>query len=358
MPDEVLTRPRACGECAKAKAKCSLEFDSPDGSTCDRCSRLTKACVVQEPLPRKRKRTKLEIEAANAKITVHLTTPTSNDMVDGRISRTTDRSESADLQALSYYRTNIAPHFCFVRFGEDEIANLSSKRPLVCKAAILAAINKDVDAALVLEEVVLRYIANHIIVQGERNLDLLQGLLILLAFYHFNIKIAKQVTTLMQLATSVLADLGLNRHEVKKSSFESQIRDGRLNPPALGAKNHEEMRAYCGCFYLASIMSTFFHKTEPLPTTTALENCCDVLDRSPQHDDDRLAVHLVRFQQLRQRMATVFPYERIPTGPTFSASTVQFIQELFKGLTAIRRATPPTVTTQGQKPSYHVMCVI
>lgn len=370
MVDETQTRPRACAECAKAKAKCSLDSASAETSICDRCSRLSKKCAPQIFQPRKRRRpTKIapvdqtrSSSSAEDVISVGVlqdgnttnqpdssvaSIPTSQE--DAEPSAGSDyRTVSGRCRLIAYYKRNMESNFPFVILPETTPAsNLELEKPFTCKTAILAAVNKDVDAALDLEDEILHDIAERVFVQGERNIDLLQGLLILIGFYHYHTRISKQVVTLTQLAVSVLADLGLNRLDPQRSNFEVELRNGKLHPPAYGAKNHEERRAVCGCYYLASIVSGFFHRSDPMKDTPSLEWYCSVLETQPEYQSDQYAVHLVRLQQLRQRITSSILGDRFDGQMNFNEATVAAISSFRSALAECKRSAPVYITNQG-----------
>lgn len=384
MVDEGSVRPRACGECAKAKAKCSLDTASSPETVCDRCSRLKKSCVLQDLAPRKRKRVGSERTSRNHGDTRRSLPITSDESAHSQAwermpwsterSRTNDHkgsttevparskkntlpssqdSENATLndtdddRLLAHYCANMEPNFPFVLVSRMQMSELKVSSPLVYRTALLAAANRDVDHALAIENDVLKYIAEHVVVQGERTLDTLQGLLILVAFYHFHIRLAKQVTTMMQIAVSVLSDLGLSRPESRRSDFEAQIRDGSLSEAKAALQSRDEMRAYCGCYYLASIVSGFFHKTEPMRSTMELEESCRILEDNPASISDRHAVHLVRLQQFRMKFSTPPSGDRVEATPSFSLASVSSIRALQSELATLKRNAPIMIMTQG-----------
>jgi hypothetical protein len=78
-------------------------------------------------------------------------------------------------------------------------------------------------------------LSQRVLVHGEKSLDILQGLLVYLAWHPFHLRpLSRQVNQFVQMAATMTMDLKL--HTV----------------PETTERNIEEKRAYLGCFYIAS----------------------------------------------------------------------------------------------------------
>lgn len=140
----------------------------------------------------------------------------------------------------------------------------------------------------------------------QKGLDLLQGLLLLVAWFHYNVN-SFQMTNLLFLMRSLCTGMGL---------IEGIAED------APKAKRHslEQLRTFVGAYYLITLwvissMSadleeeslltlartfTTNKKLDALISTPYLDVACDALSARMEYPGDELAVYLVRIQQLAQ----------------------------------------------------------
>ena len=240
----------------------------------------------------------------------------------------------------------MAPHFPFVVIPDNvDAATLAKTRPFLLKAAVLAAVNKDVDASLRLEDELVKHLSERMILRGERSLDLLQGLLVYIAWYQFHFLIARQLTTLQQLAIAMMAELGINRAPTRLDDFERGVKSGWEGQPEPTNRTLDERRAYAGCFYLSSVFAGFHKKLDALRWTPYMDECCTVLENTHERDGDLHLVHIVRLQQLRETIAIGFPSDR-PVPYDFAGMTGMSIKSFLAELAQIRRNEPPNIQCQ------------
>lgn len=158
---------------------------------------------------------------------------------------------------LNLYRTSYSPYFPFVPIPVTATAaELEQSSPLLFRIILqvvapqTAAIQKDVDRWF------RQTVAQRVVVEQERCLELLQALLVFIAWGDFRFYIESQATDLLHLASTLVLDLGLHQ-------APSPYGTGRQSflPDAIrklkGSANHghtlEDMRAMLGFFYLNSV---------------------------------------------------------------------------------------------------------
>ncbi|KAL6356191.1 hypothetical protein LRP88_09782 [Fusarium phalaenopsidis] len=323
--------PKACTTCAKAKARC---VPGPEGSLkCDRCHRLDKTCMSQTPAPpRPRKSPKLSKIAALEKRLEELSSHVRHDSSSrsptpspeaetepvSELCSKTDSwdfnhifplKQSADSQTphppasepgkrrpwdswwptpheaellLANYRNIHACLFPFVRVPEHLTAlEVRENRPFMWKAIMMVGCFLDGARQVKLGEELLAEIGRAAVVDGLKSLDLLHGLQMLVAWFHYALK-GSQVTNLLFLARSMCVNL----------TFKE---DASLQGEAM-ERNLDHMRAYAGTYYL---------------NTFSLETCCKALEANMQYPSDEYLVKLVRIQQLAQSISLTMTVENI-----------------------------------------------
>jgi hypothetical protein len=161
---------------------------------------------------------------------------------------------------LDRYRTFKTPQFPFVVIPPDVDADfLRRKSPFLFLTVMSACYESDLTMQHKLRAEIKSEICRRLMMNEERSLDLLQGLLVHICWCHYHVSPKrKQMFLLNQLALTIVIDLGLDRSsynfsirvgvDVDKMTSQSQgcgLKDGR-RPSA-------EIRAFLGCYYLCSM---------------------------------------------------------------------------------------------------------
>lgn len=231
-PDTLGLRPnRACRNCVQIKAKC-VPLEGSDPTVCQRCHRLRKPCSTAAPAARKKPKEKLnrvtQLEKRLDEVTSLLTairrssspvqhnaslpTPTT-------LPATTPQEVSGCLETVSSHGTHsdaasappqqsdhslLFPHFdpgveeeLFLDFPRRlqyffpfvilppgvSAASMRETRPHLYRAIIFAAGRRFPDRQKQLADALLKIIGKATLIRGEKSLDLLQGLLVFIAWY-------------------------------------------------------------------------------------------------------------------------------------------------------------------------------
>ncbi|KAH7170361.1 hypothetical protein EDB81DRAFT_162012 [Dactylonectria macrodidyma] len=340
--------PKACTTCAKAKARC---IAGPDGSLkCDRCHRLDKPCVSQTPAPpRARKSPKLSKIAALEKRLEELSShvqegpawsPTppkeeplselctnsdkwnfshlfplkngaSNSKVEAPLPSTAPDTVPDKPQPweslwptpnegemlLEHYRSTHSDLFPFVIVPTTVTSvELRQSRPFVWKASMMVSCFLDGARQQKLGNDLLAEIGQAALVDGSKSLDLLQGLQMLVSWYHYALNGA-QVTNLLFLARAMCVNLGF-KEDASLQGAEHE-------------RNMDHMRAYACTYYLNTLVFTANKRPDVLMNTGLLETCCRGLEATMQYASDGYLVKLVRIQQLAQSISLTMAVDNI-----------------------------------------------
>ncbi|KAI9739999.1 MAG: hypothetical protein M1818_005055 [Claussenomyces sp. TS43310] len=184
-------------------------------------------------------------------------------------------------------------------------SNLLQEKPFLYFNIIMAASSGNILYQRHLGQESIRYIGERLIQRGEKNLDTLQGMTVLLSWYQDHIYQHSQMNNLLQLLLSLLTDLGLYRapqRSQKHDAFLDQIRPPRKTVEKHGPISLEEKRIVLGCYYLWSCFTFSFSKMEPPKYTANTNECCNVVANAAEQPSDRILVYLVRLQRIAERI--------------------------------------------------------
>ncbi|KAM0334122.1 hypothetical protein ACHAQA_001142 [Verticillium albo-atrum] len=164
---------------------------------------------------------------------------------------------------------------------------LASERPFLFKAVVVVASHYDAYRQLVLGDRLLTEVAQAALTKPQKSLDLLQGLQLLIAWFHYNVN-SYQLTNLLFLARSMCITLGFREAQTG------------LTPKEATTRGLEYMRAFLGCYYLNTLVFTTNKRPDAFMNTTYLDGCCKAVGDKAEYPSDVLVVQLFRVQQLSQ----------------------------------------------------------
>jgi hypothetical protein len=147
---------------------------------------------------------------------------------------------------LETYRT-MTDFFPFVTLPREAFCrDLIQERPMLMFAILTVASYDSALLQLTLSRE-FRKVVMVKVMKGEKSLDLLQGLLVFIAWHHHYMDPqAVSINMLIQMCVATAGDLGLDSIPAFASSpFQKQ-----------GFRDREAKRAYLGCYYLASNLGT------------------------------------------------------------------------------------------------------
>ncbi|KAK2042759.1 hypothetical protein LZ31DRAFT_543106 [Colletotrichum somersetense] len=238
---------KTCRTCAHAKIKCDR---TQDPSICDRCLRLGKECTYanargrKPPGPRPRSNKQLQIPERPAPSATG--SPSASESIASEQSQTPPHHASSSgtttasqqpprpslpgyaagahdpfktgqlslekgQELLDRFRTRLTPHFPFVIIADSEhVSTLRQTRPALCLALLAAASHDDVRLQRALGQMFNELVAARLVSGNFTCLDVLQGLLVHLAWAHFQPR-PKRYSQHLHLAISIVSDLRLDR---------------------------------------------------------------------------------------------------------------------------------------------------
>ncbi|KAH8813127.1 hypothetical protein F5884DRAFT_787485 [Xylogone sp. PMI_703] len=203
---------------------------------------------------------------------------------------------------IRVYQEELTTQFPFVILPPGlKAATLRQSKPFLYMTVVMAASHYNLPRQTLFEKKIVEYLSDHLLLRGLKTLDLVQGLLVFCSWYHYHCLYHSQLTTFIQLAVGIVADLGLNKspNVIDRARFSSVriTRDSTIK-----IRTSEERRAVLGCFYLTSVVSSCFQKIDSLRFTSHMDECARFLSENPEYPTDIYLVHLVQLQRTVERI--------------------------------------------------------
>ncbi|KAK7720627.1 hypothetical protein SLS57_005406 [Botryosphaeria dothidea] len=253
-----------------------------------------------------------------------------------------DPGDEEAARCLHNYQTFMSKYFPFVIVAPDvTVATLRETKPFLFKAIVVVASVQDLGRQRALGYALMGELTNKLLIRGERSVDLLQGILVWLAWY---------TTNLLQLAVGLVIDLGLKR---TARAFGKERLDNAIARSAHGQlanselRTSDERRALLGCFYLTTIVSQWAKRYDSLRYNAQLAEVCRNLEEAQELPSDRFLVYLVRLQRIVQRIERKVPID------DFTAETMipiaMFVKALHSELEEFKESLPADVAENGKQ---------
>ncbi|PYH69570.1 uncharacterized protein BO88DRAFT_36183 [Aspergillus vadensis CBS 113365] len=190
-------------------------------------------------------------------------------------------------ELLAKFRSHKMPMFPFVIISTQlGVPSLRQQFPFLLLCIVTACLEHKPSLQHRMEQEVRRSIATRLIVNLERSLDLLLGILVHVAwsYYHWPI-FNSQSSMFLQMAVMVVGDLGLDKGDLnmQASPFNSQI----ANQVEIDSDcwTSAAQRALLGCYYLCS-RSLFFRGQLAMKYTEWIKRCTEMLALKAEYPTD------------------------------------------------------------------------
>ncbi|KAL4905100.1 hypothetical protein BDW74DRAFT_19039 [Aspergillus multicolor] len=193
----------------------------------------------------------------------------------------------------------MASYFPFAVIPKEfTAASMAEGMPFLLLSAVASASSTYNNLQRALVEELKGTLSHRVIIAGEKDLDLLQGLLVHLAWFHFYLDPrSKQTYQYLQLAISMVVDLGLEQKIAEMMENNTIASD----PTA-----REICRAYLGCYFLSSTMATATSKPDNFCFSEHLLPCARMLQQDPELLTDELIYPMIKLQQYTQEVRDTY----------------------------------------------------
>ncbi|KAM7185864.1 hypothetical protein V8F20_011635 [Naviculisporaceae sp. PSN 640] len=253
-------------------------------------------------------------------------------------------------ECLQTFRQKL-PYLHFVHIPESTTAaQLRQEKPILWLTIMVACV-KVVSRQQLLGEKFRALIAQKAVVEHQRSLDLLQGLVGFLGWstYHLRLIGKPFMTMYSHLLAAIIQDLYYDRPPPKTTDGPHPMACMRLHgfiAKALpnSVRTTEESRAVLASWVVSACVGTFLRRTFAMPWTSHMEDCLRILDQNPDSPLDGILTQQVRMQ----RIAEEAPCHSLqPTWSEVSPHTrtiCEFqINALLQRLETVRQNIPKTI---------------
>ncbi|WYZ46152.1 hypothetical protein EsH8_IX_000377 [Colletotrichum jinshuiense] len=217
-------------------------------------------------------------------------------------------------ECLTIYRTRMVPNFPFVPISPNTSAReLHSQKRFLFWCIIQAVIPQTAVVQSGVDDWVRRHVAMHIIVNKEKKLVLLQGLLVYIAWGDVHLQMGINANTLLQLAIGLVMDMTMYTLAGPLSWMpKNMLADawcilGRGKTFEQPKQTLEEQRAILGGYFIASSVPAALRRCSQIPYTTQIARCFRAVREEGDLPSDANLLALVRMQHLGDRIRAVFP---------------------------------------------------
>ncbi|KAH8168502.1 Winged helix-turn-helix transcription repressor DNA-binding protein [Sarocladium implicatum] len=243
----------------------------------------------------------------------------------------------SDEVLLSIYRTRLSPQFPFVVIPQDvAAAELQRSRPCLAKAIQVVASLRSRRSMWNQSRDLLRHISESAFLGPDRSLDLLQGILVFLGFYHHFCFAHGQFNNLSHLASSMIADMRLDKPRTRPQLR----RKGPLGiePDEPKAMTHDERRAILAVWYIHSSYAVSFKQVNSPGRlfTQHMERQYQELQEANACETDQILLQLVCAQRINEVIAQLQQSEQAVDVRPSSNVCVANIDKLLAELQVLR----------------------
>ncbi|KAF5652036.1 cercosporin resistance protein [Fusarium sp. NRRL 25303] len=372
-------RRRACVNCTSVKSKC-LPFSSDE---CQRCNRLGKRCtylnvVEKRKSPSSSSRTRL-LEQRLSRVLALLGAQAQGTPMSGFVAQlaagdlnmnvlngsqlgqlplshgltlqgtldVVDRGFIRLIEAqslLDNYRNKAIEHFPFVPISsETTVASLRATKPFLfmCIVATMKFDNCSIQHQI--GEEIRNQAHQRVLMQSESTLEILQGLLIYLAWYqYFFISYEKQqIVPIAQLCISLVQNLGLDQNP-DNMRRKVDLGPDETAPGRKAARSADQLRALLGTYCTASWVSIKFRTRGAFPYTGYIKQSWELLLTNAEYPSDLMIPHFVRISEMCRRICDTFGYDDLEnSGMRGEFVSAMALQTLNNESALLKASIPP-----------------
>ncbi|KAF5535642.1 hypothetical protein FPHYL_13149 [Fusarium phyllophilum] len=215
-------------------------------------------------------------------------------------------------QVLSLFHEEFTFQFPFVTVGSHHTAeSLHKGSPFLFRAIMIAAAPLSEAEVAKARRNILAYLSFRVMVEQDKTLDILQGVLVIIAWAHRCHIDDSQATNLAYLALGYAHNLGVAQNMSSSQTTSSGTSDKEQMTTRL-----EEIRAFLGLYCILSIMSTRQSRRNPLDMPY-METYLKIVSQAQATPSDHSIEYIVRFVQMGERLSRSFgePHERTLLSP-------------------------------------------
>lgn len=189
--------------------------------------------------------------------------------------------------ALDFFRSRILPAFPFLHIPASLTAQAVCKTYPNLWLCILSITRKSLAQKRVLGDMIRKSLAQGILVDEKRSLDLLLACISYMGWVHHHMKEEPRLTTWVRLATTIIVDLQLNQSPLADEAHEPQDNSSA-----------EKQRAILGAYLISSVVCNFQNSERLFQWTPYMEHCLQYFAHAPQWIGDKVLVSQIKFHRV------------------------------------------------------------
>jgi hypothetical protein len=271
--------------------------------------------------------------------------PPADDVIDRGILSLEDAE-----QLVAYFIRELAFFFPLVVLPSNTTAaQLRHTKPILFLSVITAtSISVDAGLAAVLNREMVRLYSERFFIEGEKSLELVQALLLMIIYYLPPASPLKlQLYQYTHIASTMALEIGLaNKRRVsKKSDRKTSKHDDVLA---------EQARAVLGCYHLGSSVAMKTRRPNLLQFNDWMTECLKHLENSPHRTDQHVAIWF-QLQRITDEATSSFGLDDTSTTSPLTESRVQAVLRWFdKRLETWKKNVPSEMLTGKKYQSSHL----
>ncbi|KPM46071.1 hypothetical protein AK830_g500 [Neonectria ditissima] len=234
-------------------------------------------------------------------------------------------------------------NFPFMVFPHDTTAaSLHESHPFLW-LCIMNITSMSTLQQMLMKERIRREIATRIVVDHERTMDILLGLITYLAWAAMTSGPGTRpfIITYSQLAIAIIYDISLTRAPIEEQYFTVCFKVWGGRPPAPKLRSMEERRAVLSLWFLTSVMTSFIGKMDTLRWTPHMDDCLKALERDREHPSDEVLVTFIKYQLVAEEAQKLLV--RDVMGESSQTPTYVFKKGMMSRLQELREGLPPNL---------------
>ncbi|KAL7931395.1 hypothetical protein V8C35DRAFT_329660 [Trichoderma chlorosporum] len=187
-----------------------------------------------------------------------------------------------------------------------------------------------------------KMLAERVIIKVEKDLDLLQGLLVFLTWNHLYFDPAKeQMYQLSQMATTMAVQLKLGAPDDSMKDILIQRRE-TFDDNEQYYSIIEKMRTFLACYYVDSCISLAMRKPTHFKYCGKVAECCVLLPYVSSNASDKVLSTFLQLQGLAEDIDQLFQFNNIHRMEVVDYMHINTMTNNFKGkLELLRKNFPP-----------------
>lgn len=209
---------------------------------------------------------------------------------------------------LDRFRRLMAPKFPFITISETmTVKRLQTTKPFLLYSIMTAAHFHDLQRQRIMFKNAIREMTNRVYINEEKDLEIVEGILLLLAWIHPHTFWTQQTNNLLHTAAALAIDLSIDRPVDKCADWKGQEDDtsGETTAIPLNASTLAGTRVFAGLYYVSTILATSFRRQGTIQYSNHLKNNLHTMEMLQATPADLELLQLVRLQQVLDEAARV-----------------------------------------------------